>query len=73
MNDDVLDQLTIRQILEDWVITRDARLWDRFRPLWHDDGVMMATWFQGSAEEFIRMNDEGFAKAIERFVLGASD
>jgi hypothetical protein len=60
----LLDRLTIRQIIEDWVVLRDARLWDGFRQLWHDDGVMMATWFQGSAEDFIRVNDGGFAKGV---------
>ena len=64
MNDELLDRLAIRQIIDDWVILRDARLWDGFRRLWHDDGVMMATWFQGSAEEFIRMNEEGFARGV---------
>jgi len=64
VNDELLDRLAIRQIIDDWVILRDARLWDGFRRLWHDDGVMMATWFQGSAEEFIRMNEEGFARGV---------
>lgn len=60
----LLDQLTIRQLVEDWVVFRDARLWDRFRAVWHPEGRMMATWFQGSFEEFIRMNDEGFARGV---------
>ena len=64
MEDALLDQLAIRQILEDWVVLRDARLWEGFRRLWHPEGVMMATWFQGSAEDFIRMNDEGFARGV---------
>jgi len=64
VNDELLDRLAIRQIIDDWVVLRDARLWDGFRRLWHDDGVMMATWFQGSAEEFIRMNEEGFARGV---------
>ena len=60
----LLDQLTIRQLVEDWVVFRDARLWDRFRAVWHPEGHMMATWLQGSFEEFIRMNDEGFARGV---------
>jgi hypothetical protein len=64
VTDDLLDRLAIRQIIEDWVVLRDARLWDDFRRLWHADGIMMATWFQGSAEDFIRMNDEGFARGV---------
>lgn len=60
----LLDHLTIRQLIEDWVVFRDARLWDRFRAVWHPEGRMMATWFQGSFEEFIRMNEEGFARGV---------
>ena len=25
------DRLTIRQLVEDWAVLRDARLWERFR------------------------------------------
>lgn len=58
------DRIAIRQLLDDWVIYRDARLWDRFRAVWHAEGRMMATWFQGTFEEFIRVNDEGWARGI---------
>lgn len=64
MEQQLLDRLAIRQLVEDWVVYRDARLWDRFRAVWHADGRMMATWFQGSFEEFIRMNDEGSARGV---------
>ena len=37
-NDDLLDRLTIRQLVEDWAVLRDARMWERFRTVWHDDG-----------------------------------
>ena len=53
MNDALLDRLTIRQPVEDWAVLRDARLWERFRGVWHEDGRMMATWFQGTRDEFI--------------------
>ena len=43
---------------------RDARLWDRFRTVWHPEGRMMATWFQGSFEEFIKANDEGWKRGV---------
>ena len=73
MDKALLDRLTIRQLIEDWVVYRDARLWDRFRPVWHSEGRMMATWFQGSFEEFIRMNDEGFARGVRILhMLGAT-
>ena len=64
MTDDLLDRLTIRQLVEDWAVLRDARMWDRFRPVWHDDGVMMATWFQGTRDEFIKVSEEGWQKGV---------
>ena len=53
------DQLAIRALVENWVIWRDARMWDRFRTLWHKDGQMWATWFQGTYEEFIKVSQDG--------------
>jgi SnoaL-like domain len=58
------EELAIRQLLENWVIWRDAADWERFRTVWHDDGTMMATWFQGSADEFIRVSREGFDRGV---------
>ena len=60
----LLDRLTIRQLVEDWAVLRDARLWDRFREVWHDDGRMMATWFQGTRDEFIKVSEEGYQKGV---------
>ena len=56
------DKRIIRELVESWALWRDARLWDRFRTIWHADGRMMATWFQGSFEEFIKANDQGWAR-----------
>ena len=61
---DALDRLAIRDLLENWVLWRDAGDWDRFQSVWHDDGVMMATWFQGPAKEFIRVSREGWDKGV---------
>jgi len=58
------DKRTIRELIESWAVWRDARAWDRFRTVWHADGRMMATWFQGSFEEFIKVNDEGWARGV---------
>ena len=58
------DRLAIRDIVENWVIFRDARMWDRFRTLWHDDGRMWATWFQGTYEEFIKVSQEGYDRGV---------
>ena len=59
-----LDQLQIRQLVENWAVWRDAGDWARFRTVWHSDGVMMATWFQGPFEEFIRVTIEGWDKGV---------
>ena len=64
MTEEILERLTIREMVENWVVWRDARMWDKFRTLWHDDGRMMATWTQGSADEFIEMSKQGFAKGV---------
>jgi hypothetical protein len=58
------DRLAIRDIVENWAVWRDAGDWERFRTVWHDDGRMMATWFQGSADEFIRVSREGFERGV---------
>jgi SnoaL-like domain len=63
-SDPIADRREIRELLENWVVWRDAGHWDRFRTVWHDDGVMMATWFQGTADEFIRVSKEGWDKGV---------
>jgi hypothetical protein len=64
MDAELRDRLTIRQLVEDWAVLRDARMWDRFRDVWHDDGVMQATWFQGTRDEFIKVSEAGYAKGV---------
>jgi hypothetical protein len=58
------DQLEIRELVENWVVWRDAGDWDRFRTVWFDDGRMMATWTQGTADEFIAMSKAGWANGV---------
>ena len=64
MSDIQSDRLVIRDLLENWVVWRDAGDWERFRTVWHDDGRMMATWFQGTADEFIAVSKAGFEKGV---------
>jgi hypothetical protein len=64
MTDEMMERLTIREMVENWVVWRDANQWDKFRSLWHDDGRMMATWTQGTADEFIEMSKAGFTKGV---------
>ena len=71
---EVEDQRVIRQLIENWAVWRDAPMWDRFRTVWHDDGRMMATWFQGTADEFIKVSQEGFERGVRilHFLGGTS-
>lgn len=64
MDADRIDRQDIRELLENWAVWRDAGDWERFRTVWHADGVMMATWFQGPASEFIRVTQEGWARGV---------
>ena len=74
MTQDLLDKLAIRELIENWAVWRDAGYWERFRTVWHDDGFMMATWFQGTAEEFIRVSRAGFERGVSilHFLGGCS-
>jgi len=58
------DKLAIRETVENWAVWRDAGEWERFATVWHSDGWMTATWFQGSAEKFIEVSREGFNKGV---------
>ena len=64
MQEELLDRLAICTLVENWVVWRDAGDWERFRTAWHDDGRMMATWFQGTADEFIAVSKSGFEKGV---------
>lgn len=64
MDAKLLDELYIRQTIERWAVWRDAGDWDRFETVWHPDGVMMATWFQGHHKDFIRVTQEGWKKGV---------
>jgi len=74
MTDDFIEKLTIRELIENWAVWRDTGDWERFATVWHEDGVMMATWFQGPAKEFIRVTQEGWAKGVSilHFLGGSS-
>ena len=64
MNDTLQDELLIRRLIERWAVWRDAGDWSRFATLWHPEGMMMATWFQGPFADFIRVTQEGWAKGV---------
>ena len=61
---ELADRLAIRDVVETWANARDSRDWDAFRACWHEDGYMMATWFQGPKEDFIRVSQAGAARGV---------
>ena len=69
------DKAAIVEVVHNWALWRDAGDWERFRTVWHDDGWMTATWFQGPASEFIKVSKAGFDKGestILHFLGGSS-
>ncbi len=68
------DRLAIRDLIENWAVWRDAGHWERFATVWHEDGWMSATWFQGSASDFIKVTKEGWDKGVSilHFLGGTS-
>jgi hypothetical protein len=64
----------ITETVHNWALWRDAGDWERFRTVWHDDGWMTATWFQGPAAKFIEVSKAGFDKGVSilHFLGGTS-
>jgi len=61
---EIEDDRLIRELLQNWAIWRDAGDWERFRTVWHPDGRMMATWTQGTGDEFIEISKQAWAKGV---------
>ena len=58
------DKLAIREVIENWALWRDAGDWERFATVWHDDGWMTATWFQGPAQKVHRGEPRRFERGV---------
>jgi ketosteroid isomerase-like protein len=58
------EEFRIRRVIETWAIARDSADWATFASVWHDDGWMTATWFQGPAAEFVRVSQAGFEAGV---------
>jgi hypothetical protein len=74
MDEALAERLRIRELIENWALWRDQGDWERFRTVWHDDGWMVATWFQGPAERFIEVSREGWSRGVNilHFLGGSS-
>ena len=62
--EEMASKLAIREVIERWAIWRDAGDWDRFAGVWHSDGHMTATWFQGSFRDFIAVSRRAFEAGV---------
>jgi SnoaL-like domain len=58
------EEFRIRALIEKWAIARDSADWAAFASVWHDDGWMTATWFQGPANDFVRVSQAGFEAGV---------
>lgn len=74
MDRETMDRLEIAETVQNWAVWRDAGFWDRFATVWHDDGWMSATWFQGPAPKFIEVSRAGFERGVSilHFLGGCS-
>jgi hypothetical protein len=61
---DTPDKLAIRELIEQWAIFRDSLMWERFKTVWHDDGEMWSTWFQGPAKDFLKVSMKGYEAGV---------
>ena len=64
MDASLLDRLAITEVVNNWVLWSDSGDFARFASVWHDDGWMTATWFQGPASEFIKARRSGFERGV---------
>ncbi len=68
------ERLAVIEVVNNWALWRDAGDWERFATVWHSDGWMSATWFQGPAADFIAVSRAGFEKGVSilHFLGGSS-
>ena len=58
--EEMSDRHEIQELIHNWIIYSDSGDWENFRTVWHDEGVMRATWWQGSGEEFVKARMKAF-------------
>lgn len=73
MANEAADRQAIRELIENWAIWRDCGNWERFRSLWHDDGHMTATVFQGPVDAFIAQARQAHGRGLTaQHILGGT-
>jgi SnoaL-like domain len=58
------DHDEIRALIDNWILWRDAGDWARLRTVWRPEGRVMATWFQGTGDEFIEVSRQGWERGV---------
>lgn len=58
------DRAAIASLIADWVVFRDSGDWERLRAIWAANGTMNATWFRGSADEFVAHGRRAFGAPV---------
>ena len=69
---EILDRLAIRDLIENWALWRDAGEQDKFRTVWHDDGIIMATWKQSPAADFIESAKASLKTVVSACIFSAA-
>jgi hypothetical protein len=64
MQSDAVRRQAVVELINNWVVWRDAGDWARFRSCWHPEGQMFATWCQAPAEVFVRASQDAFDRGI---------
>jgi hypothetical protein len=59
------DKADIRELIESWVVWRDMGDWERLRTVWLPEGRMAASWREGTADEFIEANRQGWDRGLD--------
>jgi len=73
MDQTFTDVMQVRDLIERWAVYRDSMLWDKFRTVWHPEGIMTATWTVGPFEDFIKRTEEGVKHGLNILhILGGS-
>ena len=58
------DEHEIRQPIDRWAIWRDSGDWEKLLSVRNPGGEMKATWFCGSAAEFVAKSREAWSKGL---------
>jgi hypothetical protein len=73
MREELLDQLEIATVIQNWALWRDSADWDKLRTTVHPDATMTATWFHGRFDEFIEASRASWRKnARSQHALGGT-